>query len=56
MKKIGERKYCVYVKEKEQVGKVMADIVRNNHILSLYAERADLEEILLKIYKSLKDK
>ena len=53
VKKLSDRKYTVFVKDEREVGMLINYIAKENEVQSIYAEKADLEDVLLKIYKSL---
>lgn len=49
-------KYLVEVIENRNVGEIINNIAKNNHIINIYAEKIGLEDIILEIYKDLKPK
>ena len=53
VEKLSNRKFCVSVKDEKEVGMVVNYIAKQNDVQSICVEKANLEEILLKIYKSL---
>ncbi len=47
-----DNKAVIYVEDANNVGNVINDIARNNNIRNIYTEKPQIEDIILKIYKS----
>lgn len=46
--------YVISVKEHQLVGSIISNIAKDNNVTNIYTEKYDLEDIILKIYKSFK--
>jgi ABC-2 type transport system ATP-binding protein len=47
-------KYVISVGQQNMVGSVISNIAKANNVISIYAEKTELEDIILKIYKGFK--